>query len=895
MTRHPATRDPTGPFDEAALRAAIARGAAPVPLYKQAITSHREWSYQRFRDGADIRELITERARFIDRLLVLAWKHFGLNEQPLCLVAVGGYGRGELHPHSDIDLLLLSDNQPIGALTGALERFIALLWDIKLNIGHSVRSIDETIARARDDITIATNLMESRVISGDAQLHQRLMQAVRAGQIWPSAAFFRAKYDEQLERHRKYANTEYNLEPNVKSSPGGLRDTQTIAWVAKRHYGVQSLEDLAARGFLLPEEVDVLRAGQAFLWRVRYALHMVSGRDEDRLLFDHQRTLATLFGYRDDDAKKAVERFMQAYYRWVLTLGELNEVLMQHFDEDILRACEPEQVLEINSRFRVRNGFIEVTNDKVFEKYPSALLEVFVLMAHNEHIDGVRASTIRLIRNSRELIDDEFRADPRNRALFIDLLRAPYKMSLQLRRMRRYGILGNYLPEFGNVIGQMQHDLFHIYTVDAHTMEVIKNMRRFHYDDSAGHFPIAARIVKRMDKPELLYIAGLYHDIGKGRGGDHSLLGAEDARAFCERHGLNKRDTNLVVWLVQHHLIMSSTAQRKDIADPEVIREFALQVGDQHYLDYLYVLTVADIKATNPTLWNSWRASLMRELYAETKRALRRGLENPVDKQEWIEETQQGALEILCGMGFDEDEIWALWAERGEDYFLREKVQDIVWHTEAIAQHGDLDRPLILIKPSTETLLSATQIFVYSRGGSHLFPMLASAMEQLDLSIQDARLYNASNGYALDTFFVLDANGEAIGDDPERIAHMERFLRQQLDKPGYFPDSLQRRTPRQARLFAVPTRTQISVDAARGYTVLEVVTPDRPGLLARIGKIFYEYGIELQKAKITTLGERVEDVFYITDNRQRPITSPELQDAIQEAIRRELDQQTTPQ
>lgn len=851
------------------------------------VSTHLDTAFQR---GDNIRELVHARARFIDELLRCIWHRQSWGECEPSLIAVGGYGRGELHPYSDIDLLILLPEDNDSCFANA-EGFVTFLWDIGLQIGHSVRTVAQCREAAASDITVATNLMESRLIAGAAALHAAMLAATGPDQIWPSRDFFRAKWDEQIERHRKFGNTEYNLEPNVKSSPGGLRDIQMIAWVTKRHFGTQRLEELVERGFLSADELQTLMHGRDFLWRIRYALHMLARREEDRLLFDHQRTLAKMFGYEDTNTRLGVERFMQVYYRSALALGELNEVLMQHFDEAILRATEPEHILQLNPRFHVRNGYLEASNDKVFEKTPSALLEIFVLMAQNEYIAGIRAATIRLIRDSAHLIDDDFRNDRRNTRQFLELLRSPFKVAQQLRRMNRYGILGRYLPEFGKIVGRMQHDLFHIYTVDAHTLEVVKNMRRFQYDDALQKFPVVARIVKRLPKIELLYIAGLYHDIAKGRGGDHSTLGAQDVQAFGERHEISKRDTNLVAWLVEKHLLMSSVAQRQDISDPEIVRNFALEVGDQLRLDYLFALTVADISATNPTLWNAWRASLLRQLYAETKRALRRGLETPVDKHEWIEEAQQAAIDQLEYLGFGEDELRELWANVGEDYFLREKVEDIVWHTQAIAQHRNRETPVVLIKESSEILFDvATQIFVHSRNRPHLFAMLASAMEQLDLSIQDARLYNSDAGFIFYTFFVLDASGRPIADDVNRLEHIKNFLREQLGKADLYPEIMRKRTPRQLRLFSMPTSTSLTTDLGKHQTILEVITPDRPGLLARIGRIFYRFGIQLQNAKITTLGERVEDVFFITDNQQRPIEDPDLCAAIQDAIKKELDE-----
>lgn len=884
---------PDDVFNADSFMSAIKCSKSRVALFKKNIERTTDYLHQHFQHGDGVRELVWARARFIDQLLQCAWQLYEWDED-ISLSAVGGYGRGELHPHSDIDILILLEAEPCFAKYQAqISDFITLLWDISLDIGHSVRTCDECFTEAAKDITIATNLMESRTIIGPEKLLEQTSHHVETDS-WASRDFFRAKWNEQIERHSKHGNSEYNLEPNIKSSPGGLRDVQMIGWIAKRHFGATSLEELVERGFLLPEELEELNKGIDFLWHVRYCLHMITGREEDRLLFDHQRTMAKMFGFEDDDARLAVERFMQQYYRWALTLGNLNDLLMQLFDETILRACEAETILEINPRFRVRNGHIEVTNDKVFEKNPSALLEVFVLMATTPNIDGARASTIRLIRENRDLIDEDFRNDPRNARYFMEILRAPEQVALQLRRMLRFGILGRYLPEFQAITGQMQHDLFHIYSVDAHTMEVVKNLRRFHYPKFQKKFPVAARVVLRMERHDLLYIAGLYHDIAKGRGGDHSELGVADAAAFCQRHQLTKSDTNLVCWLVRNHLLMSAVAQRKDISDPDVINDFANMVGDENRLDSLFALTVADINATNPTLWNSWRASLLRQLYTEAKRALRRGLANPVDKQDWIDDTQNVAIDKLEAHGFDEKEIRELWTDIGEDYFLREKVEDVIWHTEAIAQHVNKRVPLILLKESGEVAFEgATQIFVYTLQKDSLFALLAAALEQLDLTIHDARIYSSGNQFTLDTFFVLEANGEPIGDNSERIEQIKSLLSEQIQSTEEYLDIISRRTPRQMRLFSIPTTTIMSTDPARGHSVLEVMTPDRPGLLARIGKIFLDFNIELQNAKITTLGERVEDVFFITNKDQNPIDDPDICQAIQEAIRKELDEQAS--
>jgi [protein-PII] uridylyltransferase len=846
---------------------------------------------QRFLDGENIHDLITGRASHIDALLRCVWRRHGLGgNDDVALLAVGGYGRGELHPHSDIDLLILLRDDAARERRGtALEAFMTFLWDTKLAIGHSARTLDQCASAAAEDITIATNLMESRTLAGPDDLHRQLSEATGPDCIWPSAEFFRAKWQEQITRHRKFNNTEYNLEPNVKGCPGGLRDIQTIGWVAKRHFQAASTEELVARGFLTRAEYDTLVAGQNFLWRIRYGLHMLADREEDRLLFDFQLSLARQFGYKDDDRGLAVEHFMKDYFRWVLKLAVLNEMLVQLFDEAILRACEPVHLYEINTRFRVRNGYIEVTHDNVFRLAPWALIEMFVLIAQHDFIVGLRASTIRLIHEHRHMIDDALRADPRANRLFLQLLGSPHRVATQLDRMKRYGILGRFIPEFGRIIGQTQHDMFHVYSVDSHTIRVVRNMRRFSHSDAHEVFPTVAFAVTRLPRRELLYLSGLFHDIAKGRGGDHSQLGSRDAHNFCLRLGLTTREANLVAWLVTHHLVMSTTAQRKDISDPEVINTFARLVSDQLHLDYLYALTVADITATNPTLWNSWRASLLHGLYLNTKRALRRGLENPVDSGQRVEENRSGALKALAADGIGPEQVHALWQQMGEAYFLRESAADIAWHTKAILQRASPEAPVVLLQEAGSRFSPVTQIFIYTRDRDYLFAVITATMEQLGLNVHGARLYSSADHHTLDTFFVLEQDGRPVHLDPQRVEQVRAGLLSNLAREERYLEVVRRHTPRALKHFTTPTHTRMEIDPVRGHSILEITTPDRSGLLARIGRVFLEFGVKVRNARITTLGERVEDVFFITGADMRPIDDEHSAQAIQLAIREALD------
>ncbi|WP_312256004.1 [protein-PII] uridylyltransferase [Stutzerimonas nitrititolerans] len=880
-------------FDRSQFQAELALKSSPIAAFKKVIGKARKILDARFLAGRDIRRLVEDRAWFVDQILRAAWQRFDWNEDAdIALVAVGGYGRGELHPYSDIDLLILLDDSDREIFREAIEGFLTLLWDIGLEVGQSVRSVAECAEEARADLTVVTNLMESRTIAGPEHLRQDMLKVTSPNEMWPSKEFFLAKRNEQRARHSKYNNTEYNLEPNVKGSPGGLRDIQTILWIARRQFGTLNLNAIVDQGFLTEGENSLLVSAQAFLWRVRYGLHMLAGRAEDRLLFDHQRSLAALLGYEDNDAKLAIERFMQKYYRVVMSVSELSDLVGQHFAEVILWEGDSGPAVPLNSRFLVRDNYLEVANDSVFKRTPFAILEIFVLLAQNPRIQGVRAETIRLLRDHRHLIDDEFRSDIRNTSLFVELFKCKEGIHRNLRRMNRYGILGRYLPEFGHIVGQMQHDLFHIYTVDAHTLNVIKYLRKLSKPGVAEKYPLASKIVERLPKPELIYIAGLYHDIAKGRGGDHSELGAVDAQAFCIRHKLPAWDTRLVVWLVENHLVMSTTAQRKDLSDPQVINDFAQAVGDETHLDYLYVHTVADINATNPTLWNSWRASLLRQLYTATKRALKRGLENPLEREEQIRQTQRAGLDSLVRNGTDPDEAEQLWAQLGDDYFMRHSSTDVAWHTQAILRHGDSSEPLVLIKETTQhEFEGGTQIFIYAADQHDFFAVTVAAMDQLNLNIHDARIITSSSQFTLDTYIVLDADGAPIGNDPERIQEIRQGLTEALRNPEDYLTIIKRHVPRQLKHFAFPPQVTIHNDTQRPQTIIEVIAPDRPGLLARIGQLFLEFDLSVQNAKIATMGERVEDVFFVTNAHNQPLSDLQLCTQLQQALVKQLSQE----
>ena len=879
MNPHPAQTLFTNAEMEQTLAGAELSPASLRALLKRLDQKLRE----NFNAGVPVVHLLHARAAFIDRLLLRAWSSLmPPDSEPTGLIAVGGYGRGEMHPGSDIDLLILLDYAPAAFTRLGIEQFIQLMWDAGLAVAHSVRTVAECAHEAAQDVTVMTNLMEARSLAGPPRLFVELRDAISPQKIWPLREFFKAKYDEQARRHHKYHDTAYNLEPNIKDGPGGLRDIQTIAWITLRHFGATDLHDFVAHGFLTESEYGLLNEGREFLWRIRFALHLITGRCEDRLLFDHQRVLAEQFGYRADEHRLAVEQFMKLYYRTVMELGRLNEMLLQHFQESILYADHSEEAIPLNKRFQIRNDVIEATHPDIFKRYPFAMLEIFLLLAQQPNLKGVRAATIRLIRDHRYLIDAAFRADLRCRMLLIELLRQPQGILHELRRMHRYGVLGAYIPAFGEIEGQMQHDLFHVYTVDEHTLFLMRNLRRFSLPEFAHEFPLCSEIFQRLPKPEILYLAGLFHDIAKGRGGDHSALGADEALTFCLHHGMSAYDARVVAWLVQHHLVLSRTAQREDINDPEVITRFASVVRDGAHLDYLYLLTVADIRATNPTLWNSWKGALLSELYRAVSGALRRGLENPIDQTERIRATQAEARALLHTQAVSEDATTDFWRDLGDDYFLRHEADEIAWHTEAVVRTGATDAPLLLIRHNDQR---GTELFLYTRDQDRLFALTTAALDQMALTIVDARIITAQNGYTLDTYHVLEESGAPVT-QPQRMQEIVSAIEHTLAQGAITPVS--RRTRSQIKHFNVPTRITYTDDARNQRTVLEVISADRPGLLSSVGRAFMECGVRLQNAKITTLGARAEDIFYIT-NRENTALNNDQQAHLQTTILRYID------
>ena len=868
-------------FDEKYFESELQKQENILTLFKATLKNATNVLTQRFKAGRAATELVHARSNVVDAVLIKAWlQYFPKDATDITLLAVGGYGRGELHPASDVDVQILLENDEEHH-NEALSEFITFLWDIGLEIGHSVRTLKECVTEATADITVATNLQEGRLLIGPEKLFDKQRELCAPNKIWPSKDFFQAKLDEQIARHQKYHDTAYNLEPNIKESPGGLRDIQVIGWVAKRHFGVDTLKDLIKDEFLTEQEYQSIHEGQAFLWKVRFGLHVISGRREDRLLFDHQRELAKQFGYRDNHRHLAVEYFMKQYYRTVMELSRLNEMLLQLFKEEILLADDSSEPVKINSRFQSRKGFIEVVHEGIFKRYPFSLLEIFLLLEQQPELKGVRANTIRLIRDHRYLINEQFRSDLRCKSLFMEIMRQTEGVTHELRRMNLYGILAAYLPVFENIVGQMQHDLFHVYTVDEHTLTVIRNLRRYTVPEFYHEFPLCSSIMNNVPKQEIVLLAGLYHDIAKGRGGNHAELGAEDALAFCKAHSLSNFDSNLIAWLVRNHLIMSSTAQRKDITDPDVVHEFAQEMGDKMHLDYLFLLTVSDIRATSSSVWNSWKGTLLRELYSATEAAFRRGLENPIIQSERIKDYQRQARETLLEKNTIEKNIDILWDQFGDEYFTRYSPNEIVWHTENILQTENINIPLILLRKRPQG--GGTEIFIHTEYNSNLFTIISTLIEQMNLTVMDARVFTSKDNYTLDTFLVLEADGSQLT-DTLRIDELKEKLIHYITQPEAATPDITRHIPRAAKHFKFPTRISFENNEIQNQTMMKVIAYDRPGLLSQIGAAMHACGVTLHKAKVATYGEKAEDIFFITDVQGNTVTDRDQLECLEQTI-----------
>ena len=750
---------------------------------REAVSQSRDSIAKRFKAAEPAHVLVRELALETDRILIEVWRRHPLFEDA-ALVAVGGYGRGELHPYSDIDLLILTGERPSKKILESIQAFVAELWNLGLEIGHSVRSPKQCATLAKQDITIASALAESRLMDGPQKLFEVMRRVATGKSCWSSKDYLKAKLSEQKNRHHQFDDTAYKLEPNVKSSPGGLRDLQIVVWVAQHHFGVVKLEQLVELDFLTAQEYEALVEARNFLWQVRFALHIQADRGEDRLLFQHQRDLAEQFDFTDSDANLAVEQFMKRYYRTVQELARLNEMLLELLTEAILKPRKPGRLWNkprpINKHFQVFAGFLEVSNEDVFKNTPWALMEMFLVLQRNPDLHGVRATTIRLVRDHTYLIDKHFRADTKVRALFMEILRQPRGITHVLERMHLYGVLGAYLPVFGDVAGQMQFDLFHAYTVDEHTLRVVGHLRGFAVPEKSAEFPLCSEIHSTLEKPEILYIAGLFHDIAKGRGGDHSQLGAQDVKDFCLEHDFTQADAQLAAWLVENHLIMSVTSQRQDTSDPEVIHRFALAMGSITRLNFLYLLTVADIRGTNPQLWNDWKASLLQDLYHNTLAILKAGLDQPITRDQLVADTRSQALAIIESKAPKfQPAIETLWQSLDTEYFLINSADEVAWHALEVTQAESKNLPMVKVRQGR----GGTEILIYVHDQEFLFAATCSLLDGLDLNIMESRITTTTDAMSLNLFVVLDSNEQPLS-DPQLLAEVSQTLSQGLKHPA---------------------------------------------------------------------------------------------------------------
>ncbi|CAH0170705.1 Bifunctional uridylyltransferase/uridylyl-removing enzyme [Massilia sp. Bi118] len=822
---------------------------------RQRLKDERNLIIADFRENGKPEKLLRGLRHSVDGVLADAWKLAGLPSAS-ALVGVGGYGRGELFPHSDVDLLILL-GAPADALTQArLEQFVQLLWDLGLEIGHSIRTVDECMSESAADITVQTSLLEARRIAGSETVFAELQRRYR--EAMDPQAFYHAKTAEMRLRHAKYEFTPYSLEPNVKESPGALRDLQVIRWVAQAAGLGNSWTQLAIRGLITRQEARQLMEKEYAFKDIRIRLHLQTRRREDRLVFDVQTAIAETFGLTSTgqglEARRASEYLMQRYYWAAKTVTQMNTILLQNIEAQLFP--QPSIPVPINPRFNEVNGFIDIAHDDTFETLPSAVLEIFVLMTERPDIKGMTARTMRALWHARTLIDESFRANPAHRVLFLRVLQAPSGIVHALRRMNDMGILGRYLPNFRRIIGQMQHDLFHVYTVDQHIMMVVRNMRRFTMTEHAHEYPFCSQLIANFPRRWLLYVAALFHDIAKGRGGDHSELGKQDVLEFCRDHGISQEDTELVVFLVEQHLTMSQVAQKQDTSSPDVIAGFAGLVKDERHLTALYLLTVADIRGTSPKVWNAWKAKLLEDLYKMTLRVL--GGEPPSADRE-LRARQQEALATLRLFGLGPQAHEKLWKQLDMAYFLRHDASDIAWQTRSL--HDKLGRDKPVVKARLAPIGEGLQVTVYVKDQPDLFARICSYFDRKNFSILDAKIHTTRDGYALDTFLITDEH--FANNYRDIISLIEHELCEVLTHQEPLSPPLRARLSRMSRNFPITPTVELRPDERGQFWLLSIAANDRNGLLYAIASVLARYRINLHTAKIMTLGERVEDVFLI--------------------------------
>nr|WP_295076527.1 [protein-PII] uridylyltransferase [uncultured Roseateles sp.] len=822
--------------------------------------------------------LLRRLARHVDAHLQQLW---AAAQMPAgaALVAVGGYGRDELFPYSDVDVLVLLPDgveaHTSGAIKSGIEAFITACWDTGLEIGSSVRTLDECLIEAGADVTVQTALLESRLLCGARALHKQMEAQLMAAM--DASAFLRAKTLEMRQRHTKYEETPYSLEPNCKESPGGLRDLQVLIWIARAAGLGQTWHELAAKGLITKFESHQLQRNEGLLKLIRARLHLIAGRREDRLVFDLQTAVAESFGYTASKAQRASEVLMRRYYWAAKAVSQLNQILLLNLEEQV-NGSQQGLMRNITPEFLDRAGMLEVASDELYQQQPHAILRTFLLYQQTPGIKGLSARTLRALYNARELMDAKFRRDPVNRATFMEILRQPEGQTHAFRLMNQTSVLGRYLWVFRRIVGQMQHDLFHVYTVDQHILMVLRNVRRFFIPEHAHEYSFCSALAAQWDKPELLYIAALFHDVAKGRGGDHSDLGAVEVKRFCRDHGLSKDDTALVCFMVQHHLTLSRVAQKEDLSDPEVIAAFAAKMRDERHLTGLYLLTVADIRGTSPKVWNAWKGKLLEDLYRVTLRALGGARPNADAEIEARKNEARNALALHSMLPGTEAPLW----ETLElSYFARHEASELAWHARSLWRHVGAGQAIVSARPSP--VGEGLQVLVYSPDRPDLFARLCGYFDGAGFNILDAKVHTTRNGYALDTFQVASPDLDLHHRD--LVSLVETKLGQTLNAAGPLPEPRRGRLSRRVKSFPYTPRIALRPDERGQRWLLSISTTDRAGLLYAIARVLARHGINLQLAKISTLGERVEDTFLVDGpslqhNRAQLQIESELLDAI---------------
>lgn len=826
---------------------------------------------QEYLEHGKAQRLLQAHARLVDAHLCDAWQMLDMPAE-LALVAVGGYGREELFPKSDIDLLILLPQQPDAELQQRLQNMVGVFWDIGLEVGHSIRTIGDCMAES-SDVTVQTNLLEARLITGNRLLFEEMRETL--AQHLGKRAFFMAKQQEQIQRHTRFVDTDYNLEPNLKESPGGLRDLQTVLWISRACGFGTSWHELAREGMITRPEARAIARHESLLQTLRIRLHYLAGRREDRLLFDYQTALAEQMNIAASPTRRASEHLMQHYYRTKQAVLQLNSVLLQNLRARLFP--EAGNAHPINERFVARDDLLEARDENLFENDPSTILECFLLLEQHPRLSGFSAPTLRALWRARSRMDAAFRSNSRNRMLFMAILRQPQGLTHALRRMNQHGILGRYLPAFGRIVGQMQHDLFHVYTVDEHILMVVRNLRRFTLPEHAHEFPLCSKLIKDFARLEVLHIAGLFHDIAKGRGGDHSLLGRADAARFCKQHGLTREDTDLVVWLVENHLTMSSTAQKQDLSDQDVIEAFSCKIKNDRYLVALYLLTVADIRGTSAKVWNAWKGQLLEDLFWSARRYMMGG-----KIADQVGEVRQRSAETLSLYAISPEVYELLWAQLDAEYFLRHEPHEIAWHARQLAHR--VNSPEAIVKARLSRIGEGIQVLVYGPDQAYLFARICDFFAHMNYNIMEAKIHTTQHGYALDSFLVMDAgNDKTIYRDV--MNYIEYELEQQLadPKPPKAPNKAGR-VNRQLKHFPITPQINISQDD-KGNHLLSIIAGDRPGLLAHIAHALVHHHIEVRSAKINTLGARAEDTFWIAG---AALSQPQLVDALCEELKKQL-------